>query len=73
MNKSWLIFIKSQQKLMSKLQTLLLMSLLMSVCYSLSVTSVTLQNGATNTSLQGSIMGGTKLYIKGLDFSSTMS
>ncbi len=45
----------------------------MSLSYALSVTTVTLQNAATTTSLQGSIMGGTKLYFQGLGFSTTMN
>lgn len=44
----------------------------MSLSLSLTVMSVTLQNAATTTSLQGSIMGGTKLYFQGLGFSTTM-
>jgi len=57
---------------MTKIKILLLLTLLMSLTYTLTVTSVTLQNGAKTASLQGSIMGGTKLYIEGLGFSSTM-
>lgn len=57
---------------MSRIKALLVIALLMSVSWSLTVTSVKLQNGATTTELQGSIMGGTKLYIEGLGFSSTM-
>ncbi len=48
------------------------MALLLSLSYTLSVTSVNLQNPAMTSSLQGSVMGGTKLYIEGLGFSSTM-
>lgn len=58
--------------LMTKIKLLLVMALLMSFTYALMVTSVTLQNAATTTSLQGSVMGGTKLYFEGLGFSSTM-
>lgn len=57
---------------MTKVKILLFMALLLSLTASLSVTSVTLQNVATSTALQGSIMGGTKLYIKGLGFSQVM-
>ena len=57
---------------MKKIKLLLCMALLLSLTYTLSVTSVTLQNAATTTSLQGSIMGGTKLYFQGLGFSTTM-
>jgi hypothetical protein len=57
---------------MTKIKILLFMTLLMSLSYTLTVTSVTLQNAATTVSLQGSIMGGTKLYIEGLGFSTTM-
>jgi hypothetical protein len=38
----------------------------------LSIATVTLQNAATTTALQGSVIGGTKLYFEGLGFSSTM-
>lgn len=48
---------------MTKIKILLLIALLLSLTTSLNVRSVTLQNAATTTSLQGSIMGGTKLYI----------
>jgi hypothetical protein len=57
---------------MTKIKLLLIFTLLLSLSYTLTVTSVTLQNAATTSSLQGSIMGGTKLYIEGLGFSSTM-
>jgi len=57
---------------MTKIKLLLILTLLLSLSYTLTVTSVTLQNAATTSSLQGSIMGGTKLYIEGLGFSSTM-
>jgi hypothetical protein len=58
---------------MPKIKVLLLLALLGSLATSLSVSSVTLQNAATTTALQGSIMGGTKLYISGLGFSSVMT
>lgn len=58
---------------MMKIKILLLVTLLLSLGNTLTVTSVTLQNGAVTASLQGSIMGGTKLYIKGLGFSLTMN
>jgi hypothetical protein len=57
---------------MNKIKYLLLLTLLLSLSSSLTVTQVTLQNAATTTSLQGSIMGGTKLYFEGLGFSTTM-
>jgi hypothetical protein len=57
---------------MTKIKLLLVMALLLSIAYSLSITTVTLQNAATTTALQGSVMGGTKLYFEGLGFSSTM-
>ena len=66
------IYLVRQLK-MTKIKVFLLMALLLSVTYTLSVTSVTLQDAATTTSLQGSIMGGTKLYIQGLGFSMTMN
>ncbi len=48
---------------MSKIKILLSFIFLLTLSYALSITSVTLQNAATQSSLQGSIMGGTKLYI----------
>jgi hypothetical protein len=57
---------------MIKFKELVLLALFLSLSYTLSVTAVTLQNAATTTSLQGSIMGGTKLYIEGLGFSPIM-
>ena len=57
---------------MTKIKLLLIMALLLSLTYTLSVNAVTLQNAATTTSLQGSVIGGTKLYFEGLGFSSTM-
>ena len=67
-----IIFIYSQAILMPKIKLLLCLVLLLSQALSLSITSVSLQNPALNSNLQGSIMGGTKLYIEGLGFSSTM-
>lgn len=58
--------------LMTKIKLLLVMALILSLTYTLTITSVTLQNAATTTALQGSVMGGTKLYFEGLGFSSTM-
>lgn len=57
---------------MTKVKILLFLALFMSLTYALTVTTVTLQNAATTASLQGSIMGGTKLYFEGLGFSTTM-
>lgn len=59
--------------MMTKIKIFLFLGLLMSLSYALTVTSVTLQDAATTTSLQGSIMGGTKLYFQGLGFSTTMA
>jgi hypothetical protein len=59
--------------MMTKIKVFLLMALLLSVACTLSISSVTLQDAAASTSLQGSIMGGTKLYIQGLGFSMTMN
>ncbi len=59
---------------MSKLKTLLIMALLMSLTYTLIIESVSLQNSVIPLPLniKGSVKGGTKLYFKGLGFSSTM-
>jgi hypothetical protein len=59
--------------MMTKIKVFLLMALTLSLASTLSISSVTLQDAATSTSLQGSIMGGTKLYIQGLGFSMTMN
>jgi hypothetical protein len=58
---------------MSKINSLLLLSLLISITYALSINSVSLLSQPTNTALTGSIMGGTNLYIEGLGFSSVMA
>ncbi len=57
---------------MTKFKLLLVMALLLSLASGLSISTVTLQNAATTTALQGSVIGGTKLYFEGLGFSSTM-
>lgn len=59
---------------MPKVKALLLLALVIGVCFgSLTITEVVLEDPATTTNLYGSIMGGTKLYIKGLGFSPIMS
>ncbi len=58
--------------LMAKMKLLLMIALFLSLTYTLTVFGVTLQNAATTTSLQGSVMGGTKLYFEGLGFSPNM-
>jgi hypothetical protein len=57
---------------MTKFKLILAMALLLSLATGLSIATVTLQNAATTTALQGSVIGGTKLYFEGLGFSSTM-
>ncbi len=59
-------------KTMLKIRLLLIAALLLTLSYSLTVTSVTLQNPATINRLEGSLLGGTKLYFQGLGFSTTM-
>lgn len=54
---------------MHKVKALLLVALLISLATSLSIVSVALNNIGTTSSLQGSILGGTRLYIQGLGFS----
>jgi len=56
---------------MHKVKLLLIMALIVSLSYSLSISSIVLQSDFSSE-LKGSIMGGTKLAIKGLGFSSTM-
>ncbi len=61
---------------MNKVKLLVLVALLVTQLYALSITSVTLQNTPYNgvsTKLEGSVFGGTKLYIEGLGFSPTMN
>lgn len=57
---------------MTKFKLILALALLLSLATGLSIATVTLQNAATTTALQGSVIGGTKLYFEGLGFSSTM-
>lgn len=59
---------------MPTLKKLLLFSLMVwALCGSLVITDVMLEDQSTTSDLVGSIMGGTKLYIKGLGFSKIMS
>lgn len=57
---------------MNRIKLLLVLAFILSLSSALTVTSVTLQNAATQTTLQGSVLGGTKLYFEGLGFSTTM-
>ena len=58
---------------MSPIKILLALALILSLSYALTVSSVTLQDGLPGNDIRGSIKGGTKLYIEGLGFSSTMA
>lgn len=57
---------------MPKMKLLLLLAFIVAISFSLSISSVSLQNPTTSSGLYGSIMGGTKLYIEGLGFSPVM-
>lgn len=60
--------------MMPTLKAILLLSLVLGVLSgSLTITDVMLSDQSTTSNLVGSIMGGTKLYIKGLGFSKVMS
>ena len=57
---------------MKKINILLILVFLSVSVSPFSVTDVALQSEATTTALEGSVMGGTKLYIEGIGFSPLM-
>ena len=58
---------------MNKIKKLLILALVISISYALTINSVSLLSQPASTSLYGSIMGGTKIYISGLGFSPVMA
>jgi hypothetical protein len=61
-----------QDFLVKKINILLLLALIVAQVYTFSVTTIALQDQSTTASLFGSVLGGTKLYIEGVDFSTSM-
>ncbi len=57
---------------MHKIKLFLLFTLLIAQSLSLSISNVALKDPSITSSLYGSVMGGTKLYIEGVDFSLQM-